>query len=321
LQNEADDPHLEEMLQRMERSCVPTEEQKEESAKLLRLAQECQLEGADALRFLLESKFGTLGAAFTYFDFSDSGRFSRAAFEAAMIILHIDVEAVTGKKRQDAFADLDRHHEASVSKESYAKYFGLLESELEATLTYDQKPKRRYSIGYEPPKPLPVRRESISSKPSEPPSRSSREPREEHNKPWKVDPSALRRRHSTGNIKTPPSPPPSAKASPRSKPMPRRHSISQEPRRVKREVSTPEPEPSESPELPPETPEEFHMRVLTELGDLHGTEQRRVYDARDAEKRAIVEKLARKQKLWCFQKGNELCVVRIADQGLVVALR
>ncbi|CAJ1396830.1 unnamed protein product [Effrenium voratum] len=82
------------------------------------------LAGKDALAYLLIARFGSLKRAFKWFDGNRSGKVSRVVWDSGIVMLHIDLEQLTGFKRSEVFHIMDRDPESGyISWKKWTKKF------------------------------------------------------------------------------------------------------------------------------------------------------------------------------------------------------
>ncbi|CAJ1338526.1 unnamed protein product [Effrenium voratum] len=88
------------------------------------------LAGKDALAYLLIARFGSLKRAFKWFDGNRSGKVSRVVWDSGIVMLHIDLEQLTGFKRSEVFHIMDRDPESGyISWKKWKKFFSALNEE------------------------------------------------------------------------------------------------------------------------------------------------------------------------------------------------
>jgi len=118
-----DEDNMEAILKEVKKAFVPSAAQKAEALQIKHEIEKQDLRGEEALAFVFAKHLGTSEAAFKWLDFSGTGRFTRLAFEAAMVIFHVDIETITGKSRQALFSSLDARRTGSVSKGDWTSFF------------------------------------------------------------------------------------------------------------------------------------------------------------------------------------------------------
>jgi hypothetical protein len=296
------------MLETLRRVCVPTAQDRLAGLQMQREVQQRNLGGADALAMAFSMKLGTLQDAFEWLDFSGTDRFTRVAFETAAILLHIDVESLTRTTKREIFVRMDARRTATVSRDDWAHFFGLKDSEVGQRKS--RIPKEEY----------PAKLSACGSKvcqvklgPSEPYAKAREGYVKDVDRCTKP-PGALRllRRNSvTAASATAADATTPKKGSPESP----RNSAPVLQRRASAPVAEIQKAEKEEPEE--EDNESFYWRVRCQLSKLkvHG---RQVYEAPSTPRRAIIQKVLKEMNLWSCQRGESLIVMRVADEDQVM---
>mmetsp|Transcript_22815 Transcript_22815/g.52169 ORF Transcript_22815/g.52169 Transcript_22815/m.52169 type:complete len:1243 (-) Transcript_22815:283-4011(-) len=106
------------------RALLVTDEDTAEAEQIKEDVEELGLSGVRALAYILAAKCGSLDLAFKWLDYNWRHEFSRSAWDTAGMILHIDMEQVTGEKPREIFRQMsaDKHH-CKVTKAAWDKFF------------------------------------------------------------------------------------------------------------------------------------------------------------------------------------------------------
>jgi len=110
---QADDESLRQLLRD---ASAPTAEQQAEALQLEAELNALGLTRMEALAHIFISKFGTLDAAFDWFNFAGTGAFCRAIFDLGILLVHVDVQRLTSMTRQAMFSAMDTKHRFRVDK-------------------------------------------------------------------------------------------------------------------------------------------------------------------------------------------------------------
>ncbi|CAE8604296.1 unnamed protein product [Polarella glacialis] len=103
-----------------------SEQEREEALELERAIGEHHLTDRRALAYILVYKLGSLEKAFQWLA-ATRATFARVTWETGMLILHINVEHLTGLSKQKSFAELDQSSVSSVSSKDWQEYFAGIE--------------------------------------------------------------------------------------------------------------------------------------------------------------------------------------------------
>lgn len=101
---------------------VATDVEKAEEMQLEEDLQKLGLKGIRALAYIMCAKCGSLDAAFKWIDFNSKGYFARVQWETGVMVMHIDIEALTGFKAGKLFLKMGGK-EGRVSKKAWDKFF------------------------------------------------------------------------------------------------------------------------------------------------------------------------------------------------------
>lgn len=110
------------LQRKIQRSMVANDMQKAEAEQLEEDIRKLDLKGIKALAYVLKAKCGSLNRAFKWLDFNNSNSFTSVQWETAMIIAHIDLEALTGLKPREIFAQM-AGKDGRVSKKAWNTFF------------------------------------------------------------------------------------------------------------------------------------------------------------------------------------------------------
>eukprot|EP00930_Biecheleria_cincta_P054704 TRINITY_DN4106_c0_g1_i1.p1 TRINITY_DN4106_c0_g1~~TRINITY_DN4106_c0_g1_i1.p1 ORF type:complete len:867 (+),score=148.26 TRINITY_DN4106_c0_g1_i1:23-2602(+) len=81
------------------------------------------LRGFDALSHVLRSKHGDIQTSFRWFNCFGSGMISRSVFDTGLLLLHVDVDDLTGMRNQDLFEQIARPGRAYFTLDDWNRAF------------------------------------------------------------------------------------------------------------------------------------------------------------------------------------------------------
>jgi len=105
-----------------QQALMTTDGERAEELQLQEDLQHMELQGIKALAYILCAKCGSLDKAFYWMDCMSKGYFVRVQWETAAIVLHLDIEKLTGMTTRSIFLKMAGHH-AKVSKKAWDAYF------------------------------------------------------------------------------------------------------------------------------------------------------------------------------------------------------